>query len=209
MLEISFVQDEGRVFDLRQFEHQFIVLVEEFDRIAPPAGFWQRHMDIPISARIYISGNFVNLYGHKWFDQKGISIDKNQRISGPVEHGIAEGLYLSPGNAADGAVTSADIDGRGESDIRDLRSAMGAGHAFDCRRLVGSGWVDKDDAGLDRSGQDFLCGLVFTGDDLTFVGDGLGAVRRSEQVLAIFEDYKEPVIEVGVRGFAVDGAVLR
>jgi hypothetical protein len=39
MLKVGFVEDEGRVFDLRQFEHQLIILIEESDRIVSPAGF--------------------------------------------------------------------------------------------------------------------------------------------------------------------------
>jgi len=39
MLKVGFVEDEGRVFNLRQFEHQLIGLIEKFDRIVSPAGF--------------------------------------------------------------------------------------------------------------------------------------------------------------------------
>src|SRR5580698_6795411 len=148
--------------------------------------------DISISPGIYIGGNLVYLYGHKWLDQERIAIDKNEGVSGPIEDGIAERLYLSPGNAADDAVSSADIDRCRESDIRNLRRTVSAGQVFDRRRLMRFDGVNKDDPGFDRSSQHFLRGLVLTGYDLAFAGDGLGAVRRGEQVLAIFEDDEEP-----------------
>jgi hypothetical protein len=37
----------------------------------------------------------------------------------------------------------------------------------------------------------------------------LGAVRGSEQILAILEDDEEPVIEVWMCGFAINSAILR
>ena len=128
MLEIGFVEDEGWVFDLRQFEHQFIVLIEEFDRIVSPAGFGQRHVDIPVFSREHISGNLVYLYGHKRFDQEGVAVDKNERILCPVEDGIAEGWICLPVNAADDAVSSADRDDGGDRLSLEISGrAVGAG----------------------------------------------------------------------------------
>jgi hypothetical protein len=92
MLKVGLIEYEGRVFDLRQFEHQLIVLIEEFDRIVSPDGFGERYMDISIFPCINISRNLIYFQGHKRFYEEGITIDKNEGILCPAEDGVAEGL---------------------------------------------------------------------------------------------------------------------
>jgi len=165
-------------------------------------------VDIPISSRIHIDGNFVYLNGHEGFYQEGVAVDKNKRIPCPVEDGIAEGLDLSGSQPANDAVPPADIDNGGVSFIGDLGCAVVAGEVFDRGHLTWDGGVDKDDPGLDCFGQHFLRGLVLAGYGFAFAGDGLGAVGGGKEILTVIENDEEPVIEVRVWGFAVDGAIF-
>ena len=165
-------------------------------------------MDIPISSRIHISGNLVYLYGHEGFYQESVAIDKNERIPCPFKDRIAEGLDLSCSQPANDAVPPADIDDGGVSFIGDLGRAMVAGEIFDGGCLMWDAGVDEDDSGFDCFGQHFLRGLVLAGHGFAFAGDGLGAAGGGKEILTVIEDNEEPVIEVRVQGFAVDGAIF-
>lgn len=186
-MEICFVQDKSGVFDLCEFKQQLIIFVKEFDRISFFACLGQREVYIAISANIYVSGDLIYFDGDEGFDQKGIAIDKDKGVPGPVEQRIPEGLHLSAGKAADHAVSSADKNGGGECDIGNLRGAVNGGRAFDGCRFVVPGGVDKDDAGVGRSGK-FLSGNVFADGGFAFPGIGLRAAGGCEKIPAALKD---------------------
>ena len=82
MLEIGFIQDQRRVFDLGQLEQELVVLIEEFYGIVFFPRVGQGEVDITVFAGEYMCGYPVYFLGNEWFDKQAVPIDKDERIPG-------------------------------------------------------------------------------------------------------------------------------